>query len=91
MTELYCKVFLIKDRSLYLIVLSVRNVLLYSPGPIHVQGVLVKGQHEHDQHEESIEDREEENRLVPQLFQSGGGFGLKRRRNIIIIIIPVIF
>ena len=53
------------------------EVLLDAPGPVDVQHVLVQRQHEHDQHEQRVEHREEEHRFVPQLFEPSSNFSLK--------------
>ena len=58
-------------------IISEREVLLDPKGPVNVEHVLVQRQHEHDKHEQGVEHREEEDRFVPQLLQSGGDFSLK--------------
>ena len=60
----------------YPFILRDGRVLLDAPGPVNVEGVLVKGQHEDDQDEEGVEDGEEEDGLVAQLLQAGRRFSL---------------
>ena len=61
----------------YLFIFSDSNVLLDAQRPVDVQCVLVQGEHEDDEDEESVKHREEEHRLVPKFLQISLDFGLE--------------
>ena len=67
------------QRSSYPPVFGKCNVLLDAPGPGDIEHVLVEGQHEHNQHEQRVEDGEEEDRPVPQLLEPRRNFNLNRK------------
>ena len=66
-----------------LIILGQSTVLLHAKRPVNVQDVLVQRQHEHNQHEQGVEDSKEEYRFVPQLLQSKCYFCLIIKHKII--------
>ena len=61
----------------HLFILRDGDVLLDSQRPINVEDVLVQSQHEHDQHEESVEHGEEEDGLVAELAEALSDLGLE--------------
>ena len=57
-------------------ILSHSNVLFDTEGPVNMQNILVQGQHEHNQDEQSVEDSKEKYWLVPQLLETSCNFSL---------------
>ena len=60
-----------------LLILCDGNVFLDAKWPVDVEGILVQREHEYDQNEERVEDREEEDCLVSQLHQALFDISLK--------------
>ena len=64
-------------RAANLIILGQSPVLFDTEGPVNMQDILVQGQHEYNQHEQSVEDGKEEYRLVSQLLETSCNFSLQ--------------
>ena len=69
-------------RAANLIILGQSPVLFDTEGPVNMQDILVQGQHEYNQHEQSVEDGKEEYRLVSQLLETSCNFSLQSQKNI---------